>query len=111
MTTASPVAAHPRWKPAQLAVIALFVAGQVLLWLAYYADGAKPLIGDEQNYQNVALSILDGGSWMPGTIWPPLQSVLLASIYALAGVHVLAVQLAQTLLIIGCAVLLRAIWR
>ncbi|MGH8172695.1 MAG: ArnT family glycosyltransferase, partial [Rhodanobacteraceae bacterium] len=44
-------------------------------------------------------------------IWPPLQSVFLASIYALAGVHVLAVQLAQTLLIIGCAVLLRAIWR
>lgn len=111
MSAAAPGAAHTRWKPAQLAVAAGFVAGQALLWLAYYGGGAKPLIGDEQNYQNVALSILDGGAWMPGTIWPPLQSLLLASIYALAGVHVLAVQLAQTLLIVGCAVLLRALWR
>jgi 4-amino-4-deoxy-L-arabinose transferase-like glycosyltransferase len=111
MPSAAPVAAHSRWKPAQLAVVALFAAGQALLWLAYYGDSAKRLIGDEENYQSVALSILGGGAWMPSTIWPPLQSLFLAAIYAIAGVHVLAVQLVQTLLIVGCAVLLRAIWR
>jgi len=111
MQSAAPVAAHPRWKPAQLAVIALFMAGQALLWLAYYGDGAKRLIGDEENYQSVALSILGGGDWMPSTIWPPLQSLFLAAVYAIAGVHVLAAQLAQTLLLVGCALLLRAIWR
>ena len=41
---------------------ALFVAGQALLWLAYYGDGAKRLIGDEQSYQSFALAILGGGS-------------------------------------------------
>ena len=111
MKSAAPGAAHARWKPAQLFVIALFAAGQALLWLAYYGNGAKRLIGDEQNYQDVALAILGGGAWMPSTIWPPLQSLFLAAIYAIAGVHVLAVQLVQTLLIVGCAIVLRAIWR
>jgi len=111
MKSAAPGAAHARWKPAQLLVVALFAAGQALLWLAYYGNGAKRLIGDEQNYQDVALAILGGGAWMPSTIWPPLQSLFLAAIYAIAGVHMLAVQLVQTLLIVGCAIVLRAIWR
>jgi 4-amino-4-deoxy-L-arabinose transferase-like glycosyltransferase len=89
----------------------LFAAGQALLWIAYYANGAKPLIGDEQSYQDFALSILAGGTWMPSSIWPPLQSLLLAAIYRVAGVHVLAVQVAQTILLLGCALLLRSIWR
>ena len=89
----------------------LFGAGQALLWIAYYANGAKPLIGDEQSYQDFALSILAGGTWMPSSIWPPLQSLLLAAIYRVAGVHVLAVQVAQTILLLGCALLLRSIWR
>ena len=36
---------------------------------------------------------------MPSTIWPPLQSLFLAAIYAIAGVHIAAVQLVQTLLL------------
>ncbi len=48
---------------------------------------------------------------MPSTIWPPLQPLFLAAIYAIAGVHVAAVQIVQTILFVGCGVLLRAIWR
>jgi len=89
----------------------LFVACQALLWLAYYGVGTKRLIGDEESYQAFALAILGGGPWMPSTIWPPLQSLFLAAIYATSGVHLVAVQLVQTLLFVGCAVFLRGIWR
>lgn len=91
--------------------IALFAAIQALLWLAYYGHGAKPLIGDEASYQATALAILGGGTWMPSTIWPPLQPLLLATVYAIFGAHVLAAQIVQTLLLIGCAALLRDFWR
>jgi len=89
----------------------LFASCQALLWAAYYAYGTKPLIGDEQNYHDFALQILAGGSWMPSTIWPPLQPLFIAAIYAIGGPHVLAVQLVQTLLLVGCAALLRLLWR
>lgn len=91
--------------------IVLFAASQALLWFAYYGHGAKPLIGDEANYQASALAILGGGAWMPSTIWPPLQPLLLAAIYAIFGVHLLAAQIAQTLLFVACAALLRDLWR
>jgi hypothetical protein len=104
-------AARRARSTAAVLVAALFLASQVLLWLAYYGGGAKRLIGDEESYQAFALAILGGGPWMPSTIWPPLQSLFLATVYATFGVHVLAVQLVQTLLFIGCAWLLRGIWR
>jgi 4-amino-4-deoxy-L-arabinose transferase-like glycosyltransferase len=108
-TVAAPVAQR---RHAWAAVFAtLFVASQALLWLAYYGGGAKPLIGDEQHYQDAALAILAGGAWMPDTIWPPLQPLLLAAVYALFGTHLLAAQLLQTLLFIACAALLRDLWR
>ena len=34
-------------------------------------------------------------SWSTGTIWPPLQPLLLAGTYALFGTHVLAAQVLQ----------------
>lgn len=102
------VARQRRW----LAVfLALFALSQAALWLAYYGAGAKALIGDEQSYQATALSILGGGPWMPGTIWPPLQPLWLAALYALFGVHVWVAQLAQTLLLVASAGLLRDLWR
>jgi hypothetical protein len=105
-------ARRARWTAASALVIALFVASQALIWLAYYyGGGAKRLIGDEESYQAFALAILGGGPWMPSTIWPPLQSLFLAAIYATFGLHVLAAQLVQTLLFLGCAWLLRGIWR
>jgi len=111
MNIAASGAAHARLKAATFVAAALFLAGQGLLWFAYYGGGAKSLIGDEQSYQQFALDILGGGSWLPSTIWPPLQPLFLAAVYAIAGVHVVAVQLVQTVLFVGCAVLLRAIWR
>lgn len=103
-------AAHrSRW----LAVVALslFAASQAALWWAYYGRGAKALIGDEQAYQATALAVLGGGAWMPSTIWPPLQPLWIAALYKLFGMHLLVVQLAQTVLFVGCAVLLRDLWR
>jgi 4-amino-4-deoxy-L-arabinose transferase-like glycosyltransferase len=111
MNVAASGAARARLKAAVIVAAALFLAGQALLWFAYYGAGAKSLIGDEQSYQQFALDILGGGSWMPSTIWPPLQPLFLAAIYAIAGVHIVAAQLVQVILFVGCAVLLRAIWR
>jgi len=93
------------------AFVALFALVQTALWTAYYAYGAKPLIGDEQSYQDFALAILAGGTWMPSTIWPPLQPLLMAAVYAIAGVNIAIVQIVQTLLLIACAALLRTLWR
>jgi 4-amino-4-deoxy-L-arabinose transferase-like glycosyltransferase len=101
-------AARRHWLAAFLA---LFALSQAALWLAGYAAGAKALVGDEQGYQATALSILAGGDWMPGSIWPPLQPLWLALLYALFGVHVWVAQLAQTLLFVASAGLLRDFWR
>lgn len=109
-TLATPAARHHR-RAWAAAFLLLFAASQALLWLAYYGHGAKPLIGDEQHYQDTALAILAGGAWMPGAIWPPLQPLLLAAVYALFGTHLLAAQLLQTGLFIACAALLRDLWR
>jgi len=99
---------HPR---AALAFAALFGAVQLLLWYAYYRHGAKLLIGDEQHYQQAALATLGGGPWMTSPIWPPLQPVFLAALYLPFGVHLPVVQVAQTVLFVACAALLRDLWR
>ena len=100
-----------RRRAAAFVFVALFVLEQALLWFAYYAHGAKALIGDEQTYHDTALAILAGGAWMPSSIWPPLQPLMLAALYGAFGAHVLVAQIAQTLLFIGCAALLRGLWR
>lgn len=107
------VAPAPARRPHTLTALFLvvFVASQALLWLAYYSGGAKTLIGDEQTYQASALAILGGGPWMPSSIWPPLQPLFIAAIYAVFGTHLLAVQIAQTLLFVAGAALLRDLWR
>ena len=110
MAVAAPAVVHRRRVCAAL-FVALFAILQALLWIAYYAHGAKPLIGDEAGYQARALAILAGGPWMPGAIWPPLQPLMLAAIYAVFGVHLLAAQIVQTLLFVACAALLRDLWR
>jgi hypothetical protein len=104
-------AATRRRNAACVAAAAIFLAGQALLWLAYYGRGAKRLIGDEASYQQFAIGILGGGPWMPSTIWPPLQPLFLAAIYAATGVHVIAAQIVQTLVFVGCAWLVRDIAR
>lgn len=106
--------AGPRARRRRLAAagfVVLFAVSQALLWTAYWGQGAKRLIGDENAYQAWALSILDGGAWMQSTIWPPLQPLLLALLYAIAGAHVLVAQLVQTVLFVACGALLRDLWR
>ncbi len=96
---------------AAIAFVLLFAVSQALLWWAYWGIAPKRLIGDETTYQNWARAILDGGPWMPGTIWPPLQPLWMAALYALGGVHLWLVQLAQSVLFIACGALLRDLWR
>jgi len=105
---AGAVARHRRWLALTLL---LFAASQAALWTAYYGRAAKKLVGDEQAYLATALSILDGGAWMPSTIWPPLQPLWIAALYRVFGPHLIVVQIAQTVLLLGCAVLLRDLWR
>ncbi len=111
MTTRAVPAVRARRRAWAVLFAALFLVSQALLWFAYYGHGAKALIGDEQTYADTALAILGGGAWMPGTIWPPLQPLLLAALAALFGTQVLAAQIVQTLLFIACAALLRDLWR
>lgn len=94
-----------------LAALALLAASQALLWWAWYGQGPKQLIGDEGAYLAAAQTILAGGPWHASTIWPPLQPLLIAAVLALAGPHLIAVQLLQTAMLIGCAALLRSLWR
>jgi 4-amino-4-deoxy-L-arabinose transferase-like glycosyltransferase len=108
----TPASARARRRHLLAALFALlFALSQILLWLAYYGHGAKALIGDEQGYQDTALAILGGGPWMPSSIWPPLQPLFIAAVYAVFGQHLLAVQIVQTLLFVACAALLRDLWR
>ncbi|MEO7323929.1 MAG: hypothetical protein ABIW82_03790 [Dokdonella sp.] len=104
-------AASHRRQALTVPFLVLFLASQALLWLAYYSGDAKTLIGDEQTYQASALAILGGGPWMPSSIWPPLQPLFIAAVYAVFGTHLLAVQIAQSLLFVACAALLRVLWR
>ncbi|MEO7431636.1 MAG: glycosyltransferase family 39 protein [Dokdonella sp.] len=110
MTTPASAGARRRFLPAALFLV-LFCTLQALLWFAYYGHGAKALVGDERVYQDTAVSILAGGPWMPSSIWPPLQPLFIAAIYALFGPHLVAVQIAQTLLFVVCGALLRDVWR
>ena len=105
---AGTAARRRRWL---IAALLLFALSQAALWYAYYGRSAKTLIGDEYAYLTTALAILDGGAWMPSTIWPPLQPLWIAALYKLFGTHIVVVQLAQTLLLIACAALLRDLWR
>lgn len=95
------------WLPA----LGAFLCVQALLGLAWYGYGAKPLLGDEQSYQQMALAILAGGPWLTSSIWPPLQALVLAALYAVTLPAIWVVQLFQGLLLILCAALLRALWR
>ncbi|MBX3724821.1 MAG: hypothetical protein KF823_02785 [Xanthomonadales bacterium] len=91
--------------------------GAALAWLVlsagllalYWFPQAKQLAGDEVSvYQPMALSVLAGGDWFdPRLLWPPLQGLFMAAVYALAGPHVLAVQLVQLALLVLSGVLLQ----
>ncbi len=88
-----------------VALSAWLVLNLLLLWL-YYEPSAKPLIGDEFDYNRRALAWLAGEPVAESYIWPPGQTGFIAAIYAVAGPHVLAVQVVQIGLLAMCALLL-----
>ena len=78
----------------------------LLLWLYYAGPSAKPLIGDEFDYNRRAIALLAGQPVAETFIWPPGQTWFVAAIYRVFGAHVLAVQIVQIGLLLVCAGLL-----
>jgi hypothetical protein len=93
-----------------LVLAAWLLLNVVLLWV-YYQPNAKPLIGDEFDYNQRALALLAGQPLPELFIWPPGQSGFIAAVYTLFGKHVLAVQLVQIGLLALCTGLLVRLWR
>lgn len=96
----------------RIAVAAAFVLLSLGLLTLYWFPEAKLLAGDERSfYQPHALAILAGGDWFDQRmLWPPLQGVFLAGIYALVGPHIVAVQIVQLILLAGSGLLLQRLW-
>jgi hypothetical protein len=99
---------HWRLALAALAFLALAAGLLALYWL----PEAKLLAGDERSfYQPSALALLAGGDWFDRQmLWPPLQVLFLAAIFALPGPDILSVQLVQLALLAGAGWLLRGLW-
>lgn len=93
-----------------LALAYLVLSGMLLA--LYWFPEAKQLAGDEHHYHHTALAILGGGDWFDANlIWPPLQALLLAGVYALFGPSILPVQILQLLMLSACGLLLADSWR
>jgi len=93
-----------------VAAIAWLAANAILLWL-YHGEPPKPLIGDEFDYNRRALALLAGTPVPETFIWPPGQTWFLAAAYRVFGTHVLAVQIVQIALLLGCAWMLMRLCR
>ncbi len=77
-----------------------------LLWL-YWVPTPKVLWGDENTYWKSAKALLAGDpSWRPEPLWPDGYPRFLAGIMGVAGEHVVAIQVVQTVLLLIAAVVL-----
>jgi 4-amino-4-deoxy-L-arabinose transferase-like glycosyltransferase len=94
-----------------LASLAFVVLSAAVLALYWFPE-AKLLAGDERAfYQPSALALLAGGDWFDRQmLWPPLQVLFLAALFALPGPDILTVQLVQLALLAGAGWLLRGLW-
>jgi hypothetical protein len=77
----------------------------LLLGIAHQGDG-RPLQGDENHYHYSAVAQAAGREVGPFLLFPPGYSWFLSGIYALAGPHRIAAELAQAALFLGAAALL-----
>jgi len=102
---------RPRARLLVMVALGLLLLQQALLWWIYYHAGAKQLAGDEVQYLAAARAVLAGGPWHPSHIWPPGQSLLIASMQVLFGSAIMPIQLVQTILFLGCGGLLWRLWR
>jgi len=98
----------PVWGALLLASIAAVHLG---LLYAYWVPGAKPLTGDELVYDAAARRLLAARPSGLDLLWPPLYPHFLAGLRMLGRGHLLAVQLAQTLLLLATALVLRDLMR
>lgn len=107
----TPQDAHARRRVLFWLFIALFLLQQAALFGLYWGGG-KTLVGDEVAYLAWARDLAGMGPPAGNTgWWPPLQAWLLAGLLLIFGEHwLLPLQLLQTLLLLGAALLLRAIW-
>jgi 4-amino-4-deoxy-L-arabinose transferase-like glycosyltransferase len=105
------VTTPPRRWQLPLAAVAFATLAAALLAL-YWLPEAKLLAGDERSfYQPSALALLAGGDWFDRQmLWPPLQVLFLAALFALPGPDILTVQLVQLALLAGAGWLLRGLW-
>jgi 4-amino-4-deoxy-L-arabinose transferase-like glycosyltransferase len=89
-----------------VAAIVAAMAVHVVLWWLYYHPQPKVLWGDEQRYLEAARGLLSGDpGWRPELLWPSLYVRFVAGLTAVAGGSLVAVQLAQTALLVLAGVL------
>jgi 4-amino-4-deoxy-L-arabinose transferase-like glycosyltransferase len=93
-----------------LALAVVLTVHATLLWI-YYEPAPKLLWGDEEMYWRLAQQALREGRFEIDPLWPPLYPAFVAALLALGGGSLLWVQLAQTLLLVAAALLLRDLWR
>lgn len=90
----------------RLLAVAYALLAAALLALYWFPE-PKLLAGDENHYHNTAMAILAGGDWFDhNLLWPPLQGLFLAGVYAIAGPSILPAQLLQLLMLAGGGLLL-----
>lgn len=102
----------PSRRRAWLAFLLLYAALQAVLWWLYWWPAPKTLAGDEVLYFARALGVAGLGP-MPEKVWlwPPLQHWFMAALFRVFGPQLVAVQIAQNLLLLGAAFFLRGLWR
>ena len=89
-----------------VAFLALYTLEQAALWWLYWGHGAKALTGDEVIYSGWARNAPEFAPYATSYLWPPLQAWFLRAF----DTNVVVVQLVQTVLLLGCAGFLRALW-
>jgi hypothetical protein len=99
-------------RRAWLVFLLLYAGAQALLWWLYWWPTPKTLVGDESLYLARALGVAGLGP-VPEKLWlwPPLQHWFIAAIFRVFGPSLVAVQIAQNLLLLGAAFFLRDLWR
>src|SRR5262245_18223929 len=101
--------AVPRARSLRLLLLAQPSCAALLA--ANHWPALRELRGDESHDHGEALEILAGQPRAPLFVFPPLYSRFLALLYAVFGSHRLVVELAQSGLLLGGALLLRILLR
>jgi 4-amino-4-deoxy-L-arabinose transferase-like glycosyltransferase len=103
----APLETRRWWSAARVAAAIWVVLVNAGLWWFYHRPAPKVLWGDENIYLRSASRLLSGDpGWWPEPLWPPLYPQFIAGLTWLGGGSLVAVQVAQGLLLAVTAVLL-----